>query len=101
MRTTSTSHTTATPTATCVRKSKGKKKHDGYKDCCCFSSDDCKEICTKGGCNGPGLKTSIKTSIILNSCVAGAKGEKKGDDKKGYCCSLNDDYRKKLYQRKI
>lgn len=47
-RTTSTSHTTATPAATCIGKSKGKKKRDSHKDCCCSSSDDCKDICIKG-----------------------------------------------------
>ncbi|CEG82707.1 hypothetical protein RMATCC62417_16740 [Rhizopus microsporus] len=101
--TTTTTTAATTATASCITGSRGKKKGNGFNGYCCSFSDDCRDSCVKGKCNGPkapSTTTSATTtkntgspSPTPNSCISGVKGKKKGNEFNGYCCSSSDDCR--------
>jgi hypothetical protein len=105
---TKTTTVTATATATtapgtCTAGSSGLGKGDGYNGACCKDQSDCLDDCISGKCNGPvntatktttkktSTKTTTKAPTSTASCIAGARGKKRGNGKTGYCCSSSDD----------
>ncbi|KAI9279613.1 hypothetical protein BY458DRAFT_502303 [Sporodiniella umbellata] len=85
-----------TTTPTCTEGSKGLKNGDGYKGYCCKNSDDCRDTCVKGVCNGPVNTKTVTTTTAPKptttpTCTEGSKGLKNGDGYKGDCCKTNDD----------
>ncbi|GAA5799936.1 hypothetical protein HPULCUR_005357 [Helicostylum pulchrum] len=102
--------TTAAPTATpsaCTSGSLGLGKGDGFNGACCKDQSDCQDDCLSGKCNGPvNTKTSTtkkttttkkptttttKKPTTTGTCIAGARGKKRGNGDTGYCCSSSDD----------
>lgn len=81
----------------CVPGSEGKRNGDGYLGYCCTSSDDCRESCKYGMCNGSGQPTRTTTANppasteTMGPCISGVKGKRNGDGYLGYCCSSSDD----------
>ncbi|CEJ02259.1 hypothetical protein RMCBS344292_16268 [Rhizopus microsporus] len=87
----------------CIAGSRGKKKGNGFNGYCCSTSDDCRDSCIKGKCNGPKAPSTTTTATTIkntgspsptpNSCISGVKGKKRGNGFNGYCCSTSDDCR--------
>lgn len=106
--------TSAAPTSTsstCTSGSFGLGNGDGYNGACCKDQSDCQDDCISGSCNGlanpakptttttkkaatttkKAATTTTKKPTASPSCIAGARGKKKGNGKTGYCCSSSDD----------
>lgn len=106
---------TGTP-STCTAGSLGLGKGDGYNGACCKDQSDCLDDCLSGVCNGlvnpvkttttkkattttkkattttkKPTTTTTKNPTATASCIAGARGKKKGNGKTGYCCSSSSD----------
>ncbi|RCH80776.1 hypothetical protein CU097_004289 [Rhizopus azygosporus] len=96
-----------TLTNSCIAGSRGKKKGNGFNGYCCSTSDDCRESCIKGKCNGPKAPSTTTTTKSTgsptptpSSCISGVKGKKKGNGFNGYCCSTSDDCRESCIKGK-
>ncbi|CEJ04344.1 hypothetical protein RMCBS344292_18308 [Rhizopus microsporus] len=96
-----------TLTNSCIAGSRGKKKGNGFNGYCCSTSDDCRESCIKGKCNGPKAPSTTTTTKNTgsptptpSSCISGVKGKKKGNGFNGYCCSTSDDCRESCIKGK-
>lgn len=74
-----TTKNTGSPSPTpdsCTSGAKDKKKGNGFNGYCCSSSDDCRDSCIKGKCNGP----KAPTTTTAQQC---APTNAKGND----CCT--------------
>lgn len=100
-------------TTSCYPGSSGKKLGNGYYNYCCTSSDDCKDTCVSGRCNGPvntktssvaqtattkaatstksSTKSTTTTAPTSSSCYPGSSGKKLGNGYYNYCCTSSDD----------
>ncbi|CEI87202.1 hypothetical protein RMCBS344292_01620 [Rhizopus microsporus] len=76
-----------------VPGNRGMGTGEGWKDYCCENSDDCRESCIKGKCNGK-ANPKPPTDDGSNKCVNPKnRGTGTGKGWKDYCCEDSDDCR--------
>ncbi|KAL4209807.1 hypothetical protein AB4K20DRAFT_1905215 [Rhizopus microsporus] len=76
-----------------VPSNRGMGTGEGWKDYCCENSDDCRDTCIKGKCNGK-ANPNPPTDPGNDKClVPNNRGMGTGEGWKDYCCENSDDCR--------
>ncbi|ORE03730.1 hypothetical protein BCV72DRAFT_257660 [Rhizopus microsporus var. microsporus] len=83
-----------------VPGNRGMGTGEGWKDYCCENSDDCRESCIKGKCNGK-ANPKPPTDPGNDKClVPSNRGMGTGEGWKDYCCENSDDCRESCIKGK-